>query len=220
VSSERQAAGSQLDASQRGQREKPREHRRERRNGMTESGRELLRRVFLLGYDDLKLRLTRRLGSVELASDALQDAWIRLERASSIGPVLSPRPYILRIAYNIALKRLRRERDMVTLEEAREALDFVDATPDPAKVTEARAELILLRQAAEELTPRQRDILFSVRLDGVPVREIALRHGISERLVALELKRAVLRCSQRVDRKMFQRFGPRSVEVSQKERDE
>jgi RNA polymerase sigma-70 factor (ECF subfamily) len=187
---------------------------------MTESGRELLRRVFLLGYDDLKLRLTRRLGSVELASDALQDTWIRLERASSIGPVLSPRPYILRVAYNIALKRLRRERDMVTLEEAREALDFVDAAPDPAKVTEARAELILLRQAAEELTPRQRDILFAVRLDGVPVREIALRHGISERLVALELKRAVLRCSQRVDRKAVQRFGPRFVEVSQKERDE
>jgi RNA polymerase sigma-70 factor (ECF subfamily) len=187
---------------------------------MTESGRELLRRVFLLGYDDLKLRLTRRLGSAELASDALQDTWIRLERASSIGPVLSPRPYILRVAYNIALKRLRRERDMVTLEEAREALDFVDAAPDPAKVTEARAELILLRQAAEELTPRQRDILFAVRLDGVPVREIALRHGISERLVALELKRAVLRCSQRVDRKAVQRFGPRFVEVSQKERDE
>ena len=187
---------------------------------MTETGRELLRRVFLLGYDDLKLRLTRRLGSVELASDALQDTWIRLERASSIGPVLSPRPYILRVAYNIALKRLRRERDMVTLEEAREALDFVDAAPDPAKVTEARAELSLLRQAAEELTPRQRDILFAVRLDGVPVREIALRHGISERLVALELKRAVLRCSQRVDRKAVQRFGPRFVEVSHKERDE
>ena len=187
---------------------------------MTESGRELLRRVFLLGYDDLKLRLTRRLGSAELAGDALQDAWIRLERASSIGPVLSPRPYILRIAYNIALKRLRRERDMVTLEEAREALDLVDAAPDPAKVTEARADLILLRQAAEELTPRQRDILFAVRLDGVPVREIALRYGISERLVALELKRAVLRCSQRVDRKIVQRFGPRFVEVSQKERDE
>jgi RNA polymerase sigma-70 factor, ECF subfamily len=187
---------------------------------MTETGRELLRRVFLLGYDDLKLRLTRRLGSAELASDALQDTWIRLERASSIGPVLRPRPYILRVAHNIALKRLRRERDMVTLEEAREALDFVDAAPDPAKVTEARAELILLRQAAEELTPRQRDILFAVRLDGVPVREIALRHGISERLVALELKRAVLRCSQRVDRKAVQRFGPRFVEVSRKERDE
>lgn len=185
---------------------------------MSEPARELLRRFFLLGYDDLKVRLTRRLGSAELAGDALQDTWIRLERASPIGPVLSPRPYLLRVAYNIALKRLRRERDMVTLEEAREALDLVDAAPDPAKVTEARAELTLLRQAAEELTPRQRDILFAVRLDGIPVRDIALRHGISERLVALELKRAVLRCSQRVDRKIVQRFGPRSVEVSHKER--
>ena len=188
---------------------------------MTESGRELLRRVFLLGYDDLKLRLTRRLGSVELASDALQDTWIRLERASSIGPVLSPRPYILRVAYNIALKRLRRERDMVTLEEAREALDFVsDAAPDPAKVTEARAELILLRQAAEELTPRQRDILFAVRLDGVPVREIALRHGIlgtAGRPRAQAGGASLLATCRSEGRSTI---GLRFVEVSQKERDE
>ena len=97
---------------------------------MTDSSPDSLRQVFLLGYDDLKARLTQRLGSAELASDALQDAWLRLEKVTLIGPVQRPWPYVLRIAYNIALKRLRREREIVTLDDARAALSLVDDAPD------------------------------------------------------------------------------------------
>lgn len=185
---------------------------------MTDFSRALLRRAFLLGYDDLKVRLTKRLGSIELAGDALQDAWISLERAKSIGPVLRPQSYIFRVAYNMALKRLHRERDVVTLDEAREALDFADEAPNPAEAAEARVEWALLMQAAEELTPRRRDILFAMRLDCVSVRDIAARYGVSERLIALELKHALLHCAKRLDRNVIQRFGPRPVEGSQKKR--
>lgn len=190
------------------------------RRGMTGASRERLRQTFLIGYDDLKTRLTRRLGSAELAGDALQDVWLRLEHATSIGPVLRPRPYLLRIAYNIALKRLRGEREMVTLDDAREALILVDDAPGPAQITESRAELDALLQAAEELTPRRRDILFAARLDGVPVHDIALRYGISERVVARELKHAVLHCAQRIERKVVQRFGPQPREASNRETEE
>jgi RNA polymerase sigma-70 factor (ECF subfamily) len=153
--------------------------------------------------------LTRRLGSVELAGDALQDAWLRLEHITPIGPVLRPRPYILRIAYNIALKRLRGEHEIVTLDEVREELSLVDEAPVAAQVLEARAELTLLLQAAEELTPRRRDILFAARLDGDSIADIARRFGISERAVARELKSAVLHCAERLDRKFVQRRGRR-----------
>jgi RNA polymerase sigma-70 factor (ECF subfamily) len=181
---------------------------------MTDSSRQLLRDIFLLGYDDLKVRLTRRLGSAELAGDALQDAWLRLEHLHGIGPVLRPLPYILRIAYNIALKRLRGERAMVTLEAVREELGLVDEAPSPAQVTEARAELSVLLQAAEELTPRRREILFAARLDGDSLQDIALRFGIPERTVARELRRALLHCAERVDRKVIQRRGPRRNDTS------
>src|ERR1700761_6166297 len=83
-----------------------------RRPVRMDSVRQLLRDQFLLGYDQLKARLTERLGSAELASEALQDAWLRLENVTLIGPVHRPWPYVLRIAYNIALKRLRREREI------------------------------------------------------------------------------------------------------------
>jgi RNA polymerase sigma-70 factor (ECF subfamily) len=185
---------------------------------MTELSRALLRRAFLLGYDDLKLRLTKRLGSIELAGDSLQEAWLSLERAKFIGPVLRPQSYIFRMAYNIALKRLYRERDTVTLDEAMEQLNLIDDAPGPAAVMESRDEWALLTQATKELTPRRRDILFAARLEGLPVREVAMRYGISERLVALELKQAVLHCADRLKRKVVPRFSSRPVEGSHKER--
>lgn len=180
---------------------------------MSNSSREFLRRIFLLGYDDLKVRLARRLGSVELAGDALHDAWLRLERATPIGPVARPVPYILRVAYNIALKRLRGQSVMVTLDEVREELNLVDDAPTPLQIMEARAEFDLLLRAAEELTPRRRDILFAARLDGEPVKAIALRFGISERAVARELRSALLYCAERVDREFVQTRGRRPDET-------
>lgn len=186
---------------------------------MTESSRDVLRRMFLVGYEDLKIRLTKRLGSAELAGDALHDAWLRLEATAPIGPVHRPRPYILRIAYNIALKRLIGQRATVTLDAAREALDLRDDSPDPAATLEARSDLASLARAVEELTPRRRQILFASRLEGTSLHALAERYGISQRMVERELRHAVLHCAQRLDRKIVRRFGPRPRDVSDDEKE-
>ncbi|MBB4198976.1 hypothetical protein CCR94_08095 [Rhodoblastus sphagnicola] len=177
---------------------------------MTSADPDALRRLFLLSYGDLKSRLTQRLGSAELASDAMQDTWLRLAKLTPVNPVQRPWPYILRIAYNIALKRLRSEQKLVTLDDARAALDLVDEAPAAARIAEGRAELALLRQAVDELTPRRREILLASRLDGASLRELANRFNISQRLVERELKQAVLHCAERLERKIVQRFGPRA----------
>jgi len=169
----------------------------------------LLRQLFLGGYGELKARLAQRLGSAELAADVLQDTWLRLQRAAPIGPVHRPKSYLFRIAYNIALKRRRAEREMVTLDDARGALSLVDDAPDPASVIEGRSELAKLNQAVAELSPRQQEILFASRLDHVPLAELAVRYGISQRWVERELRYAVFHCAGRLDRDVVQRFGPR-----------
>lgn len=171
--------------------------------------RDLLRRHYLIGYNEMKNRLTQRLGSAELAGDALQDTWLRLESVAPIGPVERPYPYLLRIAYNFALQHARRQQRMVSLDEARDALSLVDDTPGPEQIWEARAELTMLKDAMKELTPRRRDILLAARLEGVAMHEIAARHGISQRMAERELKRALAHCSVRLGRKVIQRFGPR-----------
>src|SRR5262249_48802651 len=160
--------------------------------------RELLRRHYLLGYDELKARLTQRLGSAELASDALQDAWLRLDRAAPAGPVDRPHSYILRIAYNLGLRSRERRRAAVTLDDARAALHLIDEGPGPARILEARAELELLKQAMRELTPGRRAILLASRLQGIPLHEIAARYGISQRMVERELKHALTHCAERL----------------------
>jgi RNA polymerase sigma factor (sigma-70 family) len=181
---------------------------------VSDVGRAALRQLLVGGYGELKARLTQRLGSAELAGDVLQDTWLRLERAAPVGPVRLPQSYLLRIAYNIALKRRQAERKTVTLDDARSVLDLADDMPDPASVAEGRSEVALLRQAVAELTPRQREILFASRLDNVPLAELAARYGISQRWVERELRFAVLHCAGRLDRKVVRRFGPRPREGS------
>jgi RNA polymerase sigma-70 factor, ECF subfamily len=181
---------------------------------MSEATRELLRRFLMLDYEALKIQLARYLGSTDHASEALQDTWLRLDQASLRGPVERPYPYLLRIAYNLALKRRQRERETVTLDDARAALHLVDDAPHPARVAEARSELAALERALAELPPRQREILIASRAEGVPLREIAARLDVSQRLVEMELKSALLHCGRRLGRKIVQRFGPRAAEGS------
>jgi RNA polymerase sigma-70 factor, ECF subfamily len=181
---------------------------------VSEVWRDLLRRLLLLNYDELKAQLARRLGSVDLAADALQDTWLQLERAPQIGEVRRAHPYLLRIAYNIALKRRQSEREAVTLDDARGALDLIDDAPDPERAAEAKSEIAALEAALAEMTPRRRAILLASRAEGIPLSEIAVRHGISQRMTEIELKFALMHCGQRLGRKIVQRFGPRRSEGS------
>jgi RNA polymerase sigma-70 factor (ECF subfamily) len=181
---------------------------------MSEENGEKLRRFLVVDYDDLRVRLTNRLGSADLAGDVLQETYLKLAEAVTVKPVRSPKLYLLRIALNIALKRLRRDNRFVTLSDAKAALGIADGAPDPAQATEARFEVEALGQALTGLTPRQRDILLASRLDGVSLRDLAARHGISQRMVEIELRRALAHCSLRLDREAVQRFGPRPAQGS------
>lgn len=187
---------------------------------MSDSDSDSLRRLLLLDYDELKARLARRLGSVERAGDALQDTWLRLEGGAQIGAVQRPQPYLLRIAYNIALKRRQAERETTTLDDARAALNLADEAPDPARIVEAKSEAAALERALAELSPRRRNILLASRMEGVALSEIATRYGISQRMVEIELKFALIHCGRRMGRKIVQRFGPRFPEGSSQKKND
>jgi RNA polymerase sigma-70 factor (ECF subfamily) len=173
----------------------------------------LLRRL-LLDYDKLKRRLASRLGSADRASDALQDAWLRLEGTTQLGVIQQPERYLYRVAYNLALKRLQSEPAQISLEEARAALDLPDDAPSPERVVEARSEAIAVAQALAELSPRRRAILLASRVEGVSLKELAVRHQISQRMVEIELKFALIHCGRRLGKKIARRFGPRSLDGS------
>ncbi|WP_197322774.1 sigma-70 family RNA polymerase sigma factor, partial [Ralstonia solanacearum] len=93
-------------------------------------------------------------------------------------------------------------------------LEIVDAAPGPEREVESREQIARLEQVLEELTPRRRTILLASRLEGTPLREIAERLGVSQRLVELELKAALEHCAKRFGKKVTRRFGPAPRETS------
>ena len=165
---------------------------------MTEPSLKLVRRYLIERYDDIKHRLTARLGSPDLASDALQDAWLKITRVNTVGVVRNPGNYIFGVAMNAARDRMRDVNNRhLSMAEIEGLLDIVDDAPNAARAVEANSALRMLETILDELPPRQREILLAARLDDTPRLELARRFGISLRLVEKELQQAQEYCLAR-----------------------
>ncbi len=169
-------------------------------NASRDTGRDTslgaLRNFLVTRYDELKGKLTRRLGNADLAGDALQDTWIRLNgKESDPGPVQSPAAYLLRMAFNVAVDQQRAQSRLLSYGEIESLVEAAEPAPGPAEIVEARSECDALTRVMETLPARRRQILLAVRLDGTPQKEIAERLGISLRLVERELQKAHEYCA-------------------------
>jgi RNA polymerase sigma factor (sigma-70 family) len=181
---------------------------------MTEMTRAGLRSLLEARYTAFREHLKRRLGSAELADEALQDTWLRLTRGGDVGVVRSPDTYLFRIALNVAADRREAEHRRLSQTEVEAALHIADEVLDPAQIVEARSEFAALERALQEISPRRRAIFIMARVEEVAHDEIARRFGISPRMVEKELRRALDHCSGRLDRKVVRRFGPRPRQPS------
>lgn len=146
-----------------------------------------IRRLFVDGYDDLKRRLTERLGSADLAGDAMHDAWLRLEKAESIGIVQSPGNYLFRVMLNAADDQRRMQKRYASAIEIDSLLELADDTPTPEEAALARSDLDAFKAVLAQLPARRRAIFLAARVGNIPRQEIADRLGVSRRLVAKEL---------------------------------
>lgn len=168
---------------------------------MAETSWAALRQLLVERYDDLRRRLTRRLGSVDLASEALHEMYLRLDRVDSPGAVASPTAYLFRAAFNIASDTRRTERRHAGQMTADGLNEVPDRMPGPDGIAEARLELAALVDALLRLPPRQRAILIAARYEQIPRAEIAKRYKISRRSVQVELQRALEACKDYLDDK-------------------
>jgi RNA polymerase sigma-70 factor, ECF subfamily len=167
---------------------------------MTVSSQTVLRRLFLAAYDDLKLRLTRRLGSADQATDALHETFLRLEKAAVAGPVLNPNAYFFRAALNVATNQRIADTRRLDFMDIEDLLDIPDQGPDPARAMEARSEIDALKRALAELSPRRREMFLAVWVEEKSHQEIAERFGVTIRTVQAELKLVLEHCARRMQR--------------------
>jgi RNA polymerase sigma factor (sigma-70 family) len=179
---------------------------------MTETSWRALRDLLVDRYEELRGRLARRLRSADLASDILQETWLRLARSGSAGVLRSPEAYLFRMALNVAANHRDSQRRRLAYSEVEPLLNLEEDEIDPERVAAARSEINALAQALEELTPRQRAIFIMARIDELPHRVIGERTGLSVRMVDRELRKALEHCGQRLDRKVIRVFGPKQLE--------
>lgn len=166
---------------------------------MTENALTGIRRLFLDRYDEMKARLTKRLGSADLAGDAMQDTWLRLARTETIGVVQSPHGYLFRIALNVAHDHRRAEtRRPVTAVDIESLLDLPDEAPTPEQIMLARSDLKALETILCELPERRREIFLAARIGHISGQEIADRLGVSRQIVVKELGVAIEYCVKRL----------------------
>jgi RNA polymerase sigma-70 factor (ECF subfamily) len=169
---------------------------------MTESAWLTLRRRLVESYDELRILLTRRLGSEDLARETLHETWLRLDRVDDVSVMRNPDAYLARVALNLATDRQRFEARRARKFDVNAVLDdLVDDVPGQAEDLESRRDLKIFEDAICELSERRRAILIAARLDQEPHQKIGERLGISKRMVQIELKYALQYCKSRLERK-------------------
>lgn len=174
---------------------------------MTGVNRTTLRDVLAADYSGLFKRLTRRLGSSELAGDALQETFLRVERMSNAPAINSPKDYLFRIALNVATDRRRVEQRHLSLDAVDALLDIPDEAPDAAAIMEGRQDIEALDRALAELPVRARQVFMAAVVKKQPDHEIAAELGVSIRTVEIDLRNALKHCAERLDRTLIRRTG-------------
>ncbi len=142
-------------------------------------------------YADLHRRLSRRLGSDDLACETLHDLYLRMDRSNPVAALRNPLTYIVTAAVNLARDRFRTENRRARRVVVDALQDLVDESPRPDRIVEDRSEFDAFTRALDQITPRQRAIVVAVRLERMSRPDVAKRLNISRSLVQLELQRAL-----------------------------
>ena len=136
----------------------------------------VLRDFMLQRYDDLKARLTRRLGCADMASDALQDTWLRLEGKDELGPVDSPARTCC--GWRSMWRWTSSAPKTAGSPPARPRPCSPCLTPRPVWRRRRKAEeLDTLVRVMGELSERQRGVLLAVRLEATAAGRGGDAHG-------------------------------------------
>lgn len=113
--------------------------------------------------------LERLLGDRDVAEDALQDSFVRLHRGlKRYDPERPLRPYVFRIAHNVAIEALRRRARRAKLDPAPlEAIDTVD------QAVERNERAALVRAALAALPAEHRSVIVLRHTHALKLREVA-----------------------------------------------
>ncbi|MBL0087794.1 MAG: RNA polymerase sigma factor [Ideonella sp.] len=133
--------------------------------------------------------LRRHWRSSDEHQDLRQDIYVKLyEAAAQGGAPHDPRAYLFTVARNLLIDKARRAQVVVIdIVADLEALDTPSDDFNPERTASARSELRRLQHALDDLPPRCREVVALRKIEGLSLREIALRMGIAEGTVEKQI---------------------------------
>jgi RNA polymerase sigma-70 factor (ECF subfamily) len=151
----------------------------------------------------LRAYVRGRFPGVRDVDDVVQESYLRLWQARALQPIRSAKSFLFRIASNLALDTVRRQRfspiDDVT---DFSGLFVMDDRPDAAASAARQQEIELLVEAIDALPARCREIFILRKLQGVSQKDIAARLGLSEQTVQVQAARGLRRVAETLRRRV------------------
>lgn len=141
---------------------------------------------------ELRQRLRRICGSTAEVDDLVQDVYCRLLKMETVAHVGEPRAFLMQIAKNIIIDRLRRDAIVHIYAVADlDELAVADSGPSPERVALARSELKWVLGMVAHLPERCRQVFRARKIQGLSQHDTALSLGVSENIVEKETIRGL-----------------------------
>jgi RNA polymerase sigma factor (sigma-70 family) len=121
-------------------------------------------------------------------ADIRQDVYVLVFQAARERIPERPRQFVFTTARNLLVNRVRREQ-IVPIEAVADldALEIAKDVPGPDRSIIARDELRKLQAALDRLPARCREAIVLQKIEGLSLREIAMRMGVAETTVKTHL---------------------------------
>ena len=153
--------------------------------------------AYLQNETALKRYLRRFTKSREAADDLAQEAFLRAFAAESGHLIDTPKPFLFKVAKNLALNELARQSSMAVEPLGDfEGLEVLEDSSQVAvdDVVDSRERIRLLARAIAALPPQCAKVFILRKMQGLPQKEIAVRLNISVRTVENHVALGLSRC--------------------------
>ncbi|MBT8471396.1 MAG: RNA polymerase sigma factor [Marinicaulis sp.] len=143
--------------------------------------------------------LMRRLGNLEEAEEVLQEAFINFDRAAKKETISNPDGYLMKIALNLAVDRIRKDASRRRREDSwfdansagRIGAQYIAAAPQQDQALIAKQEMAQLAACLEELSENVRGAFILHKVKGLPHSETAEILGLSQSTVEKHIMKAM-----------------------------
>ena len=145
-------------------------------------------RLFEEHFSRLYRVVARLTGEPELASDVVQEAFVRLVQRGSLPD--DPAAWLISVAMNLVRnEKTTRGRRLRLLTPERGAETLADPPPSPDEAMSSEASRLRVREALDRIPERERRLLL-LQSEGYRYREIAAALKLNEKSVGVLLARA------------------------------